>query len=198
MVLSDEIYSRIWYEEEPASIASEEGMLENTIILDGFSKTYSMTGWRLGYGVMPTWLADAVVKLMVNSNSCTASFTQRAGIAALQGPQQCVADMVAEFRRRRDAICEGLNQIPGFRCSLPAGAFYAFPNVSGTGIASKALADYLLYDAGVACLDGGCFGQHGDGFLRFSYATSLEKINEAMDRIRKASAKWAPGVLTTA
>ncbi|MBV8846320.1 MAG: pyridoxal phosphate-dependent aminotransferase [Bryobacterales bacterium] len=198
VVLSDEIYSRIWYEQAPASIASEEGMLDKTVILDGFSKTYSMTGWRLGYGVMPAWMADAVVKLMVNSNSCTASFTQRAGIAALQGPQQCVADMVAEFRRRRDAIVAGLNQIPGFRCSLPAGAFYAFPNVSGTGMASKALADYLLYEAGVACLDGGCFGQHGDSFLRFSYATSLEQINEGIGRIRRASVKWAPGVPATA
>ena len=192
MVLSDEIYSRIWYEDPPASIVSEPGMLAKTIILDGFSKTYSMTGWRLGYGVMPTWLADAVVKLMVNSNSCTASFTQRAGIAALQGPQQCVADMVAEFRRRRDAICNGLSQIPGFRCSLPAGAFYAFPNVTGTGMSSKELADFLLYEAGVACLDGGCFGEHGAGYLRFSYANSLENIMEAIHRIRKASERWTP------
>jgi aspartate/methionine/tyrosine aminotransferase len=194
MVLSDEIYSRIWYEEKPASISSEEGMLDKTIILDGFSKTYSMTGWRLGYGVMLPWLVDAVVKLMVNSNSCTASFTQRAGMAALQGPQQCVTDMVAEFRRRRDAICAGLNEIPGFRCSLPAGAFYAFPNVSETGLSSKELADLLLYDAGVACLDGGCFGQHGDGYLRFSYANSLENINEAIHRIRKVSERWAPAI----
>ena len=192
MVLSDEIYSRIWYEEKPASISSEAGMLDKTIILDGFSKTFSMTGWRLGYGVMPPWLVDAVVKLMVNSNSCTASFTQRAGMAALQGPQQCVTEMVAEFRRRRDAICAGLNEIPGFRCSLPAGAFYAFPNVSEAGLSSKELADLLLYDAGVACLDGGCFGQHGDGYLRFSYANSLENINEAIHRIRKVSERWAP------
>ena len=133
IVLSDEIYSRIWYDEEPTSITSLDGMLEKTIILDGFSKTYSMTGWRLGYGVMPTWLATAVVQLMVNSNSCTASFTQRAGIAALEGPQDCVTAMVAEFRKRRDAIVKGLNTIPGFRCSVPAGAFYVFPNVSGTG-----------------------------------------------------------------
>jgi aspartate/methionine/tyrosine aminotransferase len=113
-------------------------------------------------------------------------------MAALQGPQQCVTDMVAEFRRRRDAICAGLNEIPGFRCSLPAGAFYAFPNVSETGLSSKELADLLLYDAGVACLDGGCFGQHGDGYLRFSYANSLENINEAIHRIRKVSERWAP------
>jgi len=190
MVLSDEIYSRIWYDEPPASISSVDGMAEKTIILDGFSKTYSMTGWRLGYGVMPVWLAEAVVKLMVNSNSCTASFTQRAGLAALQGPQDCVTAMVAEFRRRRDAICKGLNEIPGFRCSLPAGAFYAFPNVAETGMSSKELADYLLYEAGVACLDGACFGEHGSGFLRFSYANSLGNIQEAVNRIRHASARW--------
>ncbi len=191
MVLSDEIYSRICYDGEPVSIASFDGMLEKTIILDGFSKTYSMTGWRLGYGVMPTWLADAVIKLMVNSNSCTASFTQRAGIAALEGPQDAVTAMVAEFRRRRDAICKGLNEIPGFRCPVPAGAFYVFPNVVGTGMASKALADLLLYEAGVACLDGGCFGAFGEGYLRFSYANSLANIMEAVERIRKISERWA-------
>jgi len=190
MVLSDEIYSRICYDGEPVSIASFPGMLEKTIILDGFSKTYSMTGWRLGYGVMPEWLADAVVKLMVNSNSCTASFTQRAGIAALDGPQDDVTGMVAEFRRRRDVIVRGLNEIPGFRCRIPAGAFYAFPNVSGTGIPSKELADLLLYEAGVACLDGNCFGAYGNGYLRFSYANSLENIQEALSRIRKASERW--------
>ncbi len=191
MVLSDEIYSRICYDGEPVSIASFPGMLEKTIILDGFSKTYSMTGWRLGYGVMPEWLADAVVKLMVNSNSCTASFTQRAGIAALDGPQDDVTAMVAEFRRRRDAIVKGFNEIPGFRCRVPAGAFYAFPNVSGTGVPSKELADLLLYEAGVACLDGNCFGSYGDGYLRFSYANSLENIQEALNRIRQASERWA-------
>src|SRR5512142_431455 len=154
IVLSDEIYSRIYYgNEAPASITSFPGMLEKTIILDGFSKTYAMTGWRMGYGVMPTWLVDAVTKLMVNSCSCVASFTQRAGIAALRGPQDAVAAMVAEFRRRRDAICQGLNQIPGFRCAVPGGAFYAFANVTGTGIASKPLADMLLTEYGVSCLN---------------------------------------------
>jgi aspartate aminotransferase len=191
MVLSDEIYSRIIYDGDPVSIASFDGMLDKTIILDGFSKTYSMTGWRLGYGVMPTFLAEAVVKLMVNSNSCTASATQRAGIAALTGPQDAVTAMVAEFRRRRDAIVHGLNQIPGFRCALPAGAFYAFPNVSGTGVPSKELADLLLYEAGVACLNGGAFGAHGEGYLRFSYANSLANIQEALSRIHKASERWA-------
>jgi aspartate/methionine/tyrosine aminotransferase len=185
MILSDEIYSRICYDGAPVSIASFPGMLEQTIILDGFSKTYSMTGWRLGYGVMPAWLAEAVVKLMVNSNSCTASFTQRAGIAALEGPQDDVDRMVAEFRRRRDAIVQGLNEIPGFRCRVPAGAFYVFPRVTDTGIPSKELADRLLNEAGVACLDGACFGDYGTGYLRFSYANSLENIQEALRRIRK-------------
>jgi aspartate/methionine/tyrosine aminotransferase len=190
MVLSDEIYRRIFYETEPSSIASLEGMAEKTIILDGFSKTYAMTGWRLGYGVMPVWLANAVNMLTVNSNSCTASFTQRAGLAALTGPQDGVVSMVAEFRRRRDAIVKGLNEIPGFTCLSPSGAFYAFPNVTGTGMPSKALADLILNEAGVACLNGGSFGQHGDGYLRFSYANSLPNILEAMDRIRSLASRW--------
>jgi aspartate/methionine/tyrosine aminotransferase len=128
---------------------------------------------------------------MVNSNSCTASFTQRAGMAALEGPQECVDAMVSEFRRRRDAIVEGLNGIPGFRCTVPAGAFYAFPNVAGTGMSSKALADLLLYEAGVACLSGTAFGSYGEGYLRFSYANSLENIREALARIERVSARWA-------
>jgi aspartate aminotransferase len=191
LVLSDEIYSRICYGVEPSSITQFPGMLEKTIILDGFSKTYSMTGWRLGYGVMPLWLADAVDKLMVNSNSCTASFTQRAGLAALKGPQDDVDRMVTEFRRRRDVIVKGLNEIPGFRCVVPDGAFYVFPNVSATGMSSKDLADMLLNDAGVACLSGSAFGSYGDGYLRFSYAASLENIQDALDRIRKVSERWA-------
>jgi aspartate aminotransferase len=191
MVLSDEIYSQISYGEAPVSIASFPGMLEKTIILDGFSKTYAMTGWRMGYGVMPEWLVDAVTKLMVNSNSCTASFTQRAGIAAVDGPQDCVRDMVAEFRRRRDAVVKGLNEIPGFRCALPGGAFYAFPNVTGTGMDSKQLADLLLNEAGVSCLDGGCFGGYGKGYIRFSYANSMENLMEAVERIKKVSARWS-------
>ncbi len=193
MVLSDEIYSRIWYETEPSSIVSFDGMQDKTIILDGFSKTYSMTGWRLGFGVMPRWLADAVNLLTVNSNSCTASFTQRAGMAALEGPQDCVTAMTMEFRRRRDAIVQGLNAIPGFRCSMPAGAFYAFPNVIGTGLSSRSLADLLLDEAGVACLSGTAFGQHGDGYLRFSYANSLDNILEAIERIRRLSDRWTRG-----
>src|SRR5436305_410774 len=161
MVLSDEIYSRIYFDEPPLSIASLPGMLEKTIILDGFSKTYAMTGWRMGYGVMPAWLVDAVNKLRVNSNSCTASFTQRAGIAALTGPQDDAENMVAEFKRRRDGFCAGLNQLPGFRCAIPSGAFYAFPNITGTGWQSKPLADALLEQAGVTALSGTAFGNYG-------------------------------------
>jgi aspartate aminotransferase len=186
VVLSDEIYSRIYYGEPPASITEFPGMLEKTILLDGFSKTYAMTGWRMGYGVMPEWIVDAVTKLMVNSNSCTASFTQRAGLAALAGPQDAVDAMVAEFRHRRDAFCAGLNQVPGFHCALPGGAFYAFANVQGTGMGSKELADYLLAEAGVACLNGGSFGQYGDGYLRFSYANSLPNLMNAVERIKVA------------
>ncbi len=184
VVLSDEIYSRIYYGDAPVSITSFPGMLEKTVILDGFSKTYSMTGWRLGYGVMPPWLVEAVNKLMVNSNSCTASFTQRAGMAALQGPQTEAENMVREFRRRRDAFCDGLNDIPGFRCARPEGAFYAFPNITGTGKTSKRLADELLAEAGVACLSGTSFGSYGEGYLRFSYANSYENLMEAVRRIR--------------
>ena len=183
MVLSDEIYSRIYYGDPPLSIATLPGMLEKTILLDGFSKTYAMTGWRMGYGVMPAWLVDAVNKLMVNSNSCTASFTQRAGIAALNGPQDDVDKMVAEFRRRRDAFCAALNKLPGFRCAIPSGAFYAFPNITGTGYRSRPLAEALLDDAGVACLSGTAFGSHGEGYLRFSIANSHENLMAAVDRI---------------
>ena len=186
IVLSDEIYSRIYYGDAPASIASLPGMLEKTIILDGFSKTYAMTGWRLGYGVMPEWLVEAVNKLMVNSNSCTASFTQRAGVAALAGPQDAVTSMVAEFRRRRDAFCDGLNRIPAIHCARPGGAFYAFANITRTGMDSKTAADFLLNEAGVACLSGAAFGRYGEGYIRFSYANSYENLMEAVKRIESA------------
>jgi aspartate aminotransferase len=159
IVLADEIYSRIYYGDAPVSIASYPGMLEKTIILDGFSKTYAMTGWRMGYGVMPAWLVDAVNKLMVNSCSCVASFTQRAGIAALRGPQEPVDAMVAEFRRRRDAFCQGLNRIPGFRCTVPGGAFYAIRQRGGDRDSFERMADFLLEEAGVAALNGGAFGE---------------------------------------
>jgi aspartate/methionine/tyrosine aminotransferase len=185
MVLSDEIYSRIHYDAPPFSIASVPGMHEKTILLDGFSKTYAMTGWRLGYGVMPEWLVEAVNKLMVNSNSCTATFTQMAGVAALTGPQDAVTAMTCEFRRRRDAFCAALNRTPGFRCTIPGGAFYAFPNTRGTGMRSRELADLLLNKAGVASLSGDAFGEYGEGYLRFSYANSLENLMEAARRIEE-------------
>ena len=186
VVLSDEIYSRILYEGEHISIASFPGMLERTIILDGFSKTYAMTGWRLGYGVMPEPLAEAVTRLMINSNSCTAAFTQMAGIAALTGPQDDVDRMVAAFRERREVIVEGLNRIPGFRCLKPKGAFYAFPNIEGTGMSSRQLAAYLLEEAGGAVLSGTAFGEYGEGFLRLSFANSVENIRRALERIETA------------
>ena len=185
MVLSDEIYARIHFGDEALlSIASLPGMKDQTIICDGFSKVYSMTGWRLGWGIMPRPLVEAVNKLMVNSNSCTASFTQRAGIAALTGPQDAHERMNAEFRRRRDAFCAGLNTIPGFRCAVPRGAFYAFPNITATGRTAKQLADQLLTEAGVACLAGTAFGEYGEGYLRFSMANSLDNLMAAVERIR--------------
>jgi aspartate/methionine/tyrosine aminotransferase len=183
-VLADEIYCRILYEGEHKSIAAMPGMEPLAIVLDGFSKTYAMTGWRLGYGVMPAPMAQVVAKLQTNAVSCTASFTQHAGAAALRGDQSPVERMVAEFHRRRDAIVEGLRTIPGFTCVRPKGAFYVFPNISGTGFSAKALADRLLDEAGVACLSGTAFGEWGEGHLRFSYANSLENLEEAVRRIR--------------
>jgi aspartate aminotransferase len=188
MVLSDEVYERIRYDGHHSSIASLPGMQALTILLDGFSKTYAMTGWRLGYGVMPADLAARVNQLMINSNSCTAAFSQHAAIAALEGPQEATDRMVATFRERREAIVAGLNRIPGFRCPLPSGAFYVFPNVQGTGKSSRELADHLLQSAGVAVLDGGGFGQHGRGYLRISYANSIENIQQALERIASAVA----------
>jgi len=184
-ILSDEIYSRIIYGESPYSISNIPGMLEKTIILDGFSKIYAMTGWRMGYGVMQPPLVDAVNKLMVNCNSCTASFTQRAGIAALTGPQDESEKMVAEFKRRRDAFVAGLNGLPGVSCALPQGAFYAFPNIKETGFKADDLANRLLQEAGVAGLSGTAFGAYGEGYIRLSYANSLENLMEAVERIRK-------------
>jgi aspartate/methionine/tyrosine aminotransferase len=164
-------------------------MLERTIILDGFSKTYAMTGWRLGFGVMPESLVSQVAQLQINATSCTASFSQIAGVEALAGPQGEVSKMVAEFKRRRDVIVDGLNTIPGVRCHKPLGAFYVFPNITATGKPSKFLADYLLNEAGVAALSGTAFGAFGEGYLRFSYANSVENIQIALERIRAALAK---------
>jgi len=189
VVLSDEIYSRMVYEGEFASITQFPGLEERTIILDGFSKTYAMTGWRMGYGVMPQWLAAQVNNLMVNSNSCTAAFSQWAAVEALTGPQDESQKMVEAFRQRRDVIVDGLNQIPGFRCLRPKGAFYVFPNVEGTGRSSQKMKDFLLNEAGVATLSGTSFGEYGEGFLRFSYANSVENIQKALGRIGEAVTK---------
>ena len=186
VVLSDEIYSRILYEGTFHSIASLPGMAERTIILDGFSKTYAMTGWRLGYGVMPRELAPHITRLMTNSNSCTATFTQYAGLAALKGDQRPAEAMVKAFRERRDVIVKGLQEIPGFRCLCPSGAFYVFPNVEGTGLKAREMQDYLLEEAGVATLAGTSFGQYGEGFIRLSYANSTENLKKALQRIRQA------------
>ena len=182
-VLSDEIYSRLIFDGEHHSIMSIDGMKERTVLLDGFSKTYAMTGWRMGYGVMRPDLATHIARLMTNSSSCTASFTQIAGIEALCGPQESVDVMRAEFQKRRDIMVGGLNKIKGFSCRLPKGAFYVFPNITKTGWPSKKLADALLDDAGVAALSGTAFGDFGEGYLRFSVANSIENIEKALDRV---------------
>ncbi len=183
MVLSDEIYSRLLFEGKPYSIAAVDGFKDRTIILDGFSKTYSMTGWRMGYGVMRPDLAAQFARLMTNSNSCTATFTQMAGIEAVRGDQSEPEKMRQEFQRRRDVFVDGLNQIKGFSCRLPKGAFYTFPNIKQTGWPSKKLADALLDDVGVAGLSGTAFGAYGEGYLRFSVANSVENLQQALDRI---------------
>lgn len=183
MVLSDEIYSRLIFDGEHYSIMSVPGFQERTILLDGFSKTYAMTGWRLGYGVMRADLATHITRLMTNSNSCTASFTQIAGGEALRGDQNSVEQMREEFHRRRDVVVERLNRIKGFSCSMPKGAFYVFPNITKTGWKSKKLADAMLEEAGVACLSGTAFGDYGEGYLRFSIANSLDNLTAALDRV---------------
>jgi aspartate/methionine/tyrosine aminotransferase len=190
-VLSDEIYSRIIYDGEHISLASLPGMKEQVIILDGFSKTYAMTGWRLGFGVMNKELASKVTKLQVNFTSCSAAFVQMAGMEALKGPQDDVEKMVQEFRRRRDVIVHGLNEIPGVTCTLPKGAFYAFPNVKSFKRPAKEIADYLLNEAGVAVLSGTAFGTFGEGYLRLSYANSVENIQEALRRIKESLARFS-------
>jgi aspartate/methionine/tyrosine aminotransferase len=190
-VLADEIYRDFLYEGEFVSLTGMTGMKSLTILLDGFSKSYAMTGWRLGYGVMPRPLAEHVTRLMVNSASCTASFVQLAGIAALQGDRTPVARMVAAFRRRRDLFVDGLSTLPGVRCARPRGAFYAFPNVTGTRQSSADVAERLLTEAGVAALSGTAFGEHGEGYLRFSYANSEENLRKALDRMRPLFEAWA-------
>src|SRR6266478_5055224 len=183
MVLSDEIYSRLIFEGEHHSIMSVGGMKERCILLDGFSKTYAMTGWRMGYGVMRADLATHIARLMTNSISCTASFSQIAGIEGLRGSQKSVDAMRAEFQKRRDVMVAGLNKIKGFSCRLPKGAFYVFPNITKTGWRSKKLADALLDDAGIAGLSGTAFGDFGEGYLRFSVANSIENIEKALERV---------------
>ena len=191
-VLSDEIYSRILYEGTFASLASVPGMQAQTVILDGLSKTYAMTGWRIGYGVMDPDLAGSITRLMVNSNSCTAAFTQMAAIAALRGPQDAVDRMVGELRRRRDVIVSGLNRLAGVTCLRPQGAFYAFPNVRGVDPDTRRLQEYLLREAGVAVLSGTSFGSRGEGYLRLSYANSVEAITEGLRRMQQALERYAP------
>lgn len=185
-VLTDEIYSRVVYDGQPVSIATMPGMKDYTIILDGFSKTYAMTGWRIGFGIMHKEIAKKVDRLIANSTSNTAAFTQMAAKEALEGPQDDVDSMVAEFRKRRDYIVARLNAIQGISCKTPQGAFYVFPNIRGTGLKSEELADYLLEEANVAVLDGKSFGEYGEGHIRLSYATSMENIEEALNRIEKA------------
>jgi aspartate/methionine/tyrosine aminotransferase len=188
-VLADEIYSRIIYEGKHESITQFPGMKEKTILLDGFSKTYAMTGWRLGYGVMNKELALKCAQLMTNSNSCTSTFTQLAGVEALNGPQTEPERMVAEFKKRREVIVAGLNNIKGITCKKPHGAFYVFPNITGTGMDCRKLGDHLLYNAGVAVLPGTSFGKYGEGYLRLSFANSIENIKKALDRIAKGLEK---------
>lgn len=193
VVLADEIYSELIYEGEHVSIATFPGMAERTVILDGFSKSYAMTGWRLGYGLFPEPLVEPVTTLMVNSNSCTNVATQRAGIEALTGPQDSVAAFREAFRRRRQLIVDGLNAIPGISCVMPAGAFYAFPNVSSFGMTSDEFEQRLLNEFGVAAVSGTSFGAAGEGYLRISYATSEDNLREALDRIRQAAEAWGRG-----
>jgi len=190
-VLSDEIYARLVYESPAPSIAALPGMEERTIICDGFSKTYAMTGWRLGYGIMPPALAERVELLLTHSVGCTASFTQVAGMEAINGPQDKAEWVVSEYRRRRDALVSGLNTIPGVRCRTPQGAFYAFPNVTAFGRSSNWLAEYLLEEAGVALLPGTSFGKFGEGHLRLCFANSVENIQRALGQMRVALEKIA-------
>jgi aspartate/methionine/tyrosine aminotransferase len=190
-VLTDEIYRQFLYEGEFVSILQVPDLHRQTILLDGFSKSYAMTGWRLGYGVFPPELVEHITRLMVNSASCTASFVQLAGIAALEGEQAAVGRMVAEFRRRRDILVDGLNKLPGVQCLRPRGAFYVFPNITGTGRSSTEVADRLLSEAGVAALSGAAFGAHGEGYLRFSYANSEANLRTALERMRPVFESFA-------
>jgi len=185
VVLSDEIYKEMYYEGEHYSISRFEGMRERTIILDGFSKSYAMTGWRLGYGIFPEFMIEAITKLMTNSVSCTSVFSQMAAIEAIKGPRDFTLNMMQEFRKRREIVFNGLNSIDGINCKLPLGAFYAFPNISGTGLSSEEFANRALNDYGVALLSGTAFGQHGDGYIRISFANSEDNLSKAIDKLSK-------------
>ncbi len=188
-VISDEIYSKMTYEANHYTVTSRDEAKKRTILLDGFSKYYAMTGWRLGYMIVPVKMAQRLQDFLVSAVSCTSSFTQWAGVEALTGNQQFIGEMMKRFKEKRDRIVKGLNSIPGFSCLSPKGAFYAFPNIVDTGMTSQECADHLLYNAGVACLPGTAFGPYGEGFLRFSYATSLDNIDEGIDRLKKAMEK---------
>jgi aspartate/methionine/tyrosine aminotransferase len=183
VVLADEVYWALSYDGPHESVLSVDGLSDRTVLLDGWSKTFAMTGWRLGFGVFPQWLAEPVTRLVINSVSCTSAFSQYAAIAALTGPWEPVEEMVAEFRRRRDVIVNGLNAIEGITCLSPDGAFYVFPSIAETGRKSKEVEEALLDRAGVACLSGTAFGRQGEGYLRFSYANSVENIDRALDAI---------------
>jgi aspartate aminotransferase len=199
VVLADEIYGRLQYEGEPLSIATLPGMADRTITLDGFSKTFAMTGWRLGYGIVPAWLLPSYSRLVINSVSCTNAFAQVGAVAAITGPQEAADEMRAEFIARRSLIVEGLNAIPGVSCVMPHGAFYAFPNVRSFGRTSAEIADHLLYDAGVCGLAGTSFGSFGEGYLRFSYANSRENIAKALERVGESLTRLErTGVAATA
>jgi aspartate/methionine/tyrosine aminotransferase len=185
-ILSDEVYSKMVYDGKHVSIYDYPEVMDRTILLEGHSKTYAMTGWRLGYASMPEELAGQIAKIQTNSNSCTSSFIQKAGIEAITGPQDESRKMMGEFKARRDMFVEGLNELPGFKCLKPKGAFYVFPNITGTGMKSKEIEEYLLDKAGVAGLSGTSFGSYGEGYLRFSYANSQENLNRALELIREA------------
>ncbi|MEM3088731.1 MAG: aminotransferase class I/II-fold pyridoxal phosphate-dependent enzyme, partial [Candidatus Bathyarchaeia archaeon] len=188
-VLSDEIYDKITYEQKHYSIASEADMKDHTIIINGFSKTYAMTGWRLGYAVANKSIISQMARLHLNISSCAAAFVQMAGIAALRGPQDCVKEMLQEYARRREIIVEGLNSIRGISCKKPSGAFYVFPNIKKLGMGSREFAQYLLTNGGVAALHGTAFGKFGEGYLRLSYATSITNIKKGLEKIKIAVEK---------
>ncbi len=193
LVLSDEIYDHMYYEEPPASIMSVDGMDERTVLVTGFSKTYAMTGWRLGYAVVPEWLVGPIVRLINSSVSCTPQFVQMAGLEALSGPQADSMSMMRTLKERRDLMVQGLNGIPGMSCRVPRGAFYAFPNVTALGLSSAALANLLLEEGGVAVLPGTAFGPEGEGYIRLCFSTSAEQICEALDRIRRVASRLYAG-----